>query len=434
MDEREQKKQDKPTAAHWKEKTVRFFEHFGLREERKLLRTGKILILGLILFMAALILLQLFTGGVETWRKIVAGSVLTGLTIAETLKLFVVKKPALKVVCYVADFLFIFTLVAATGSSYMPVLYILALTEFYLSAKKMRASVLMFAISAPVYVGAYATAISIWQSDIRSMLTVGAQSIEALVILTLHFVCVNFLLGFYRQYLRLRQALKDLDESSARLKEAYAELEEVTVLEERQRIAKDIHDTAGHSITTVIMQTEAAKLIVDKDAAAAKQKIIAANLQAKHALEELRESVHLLSGSVEKPTLKTALLTIVAESTDGTDVKIRHDVDDVTVEDARYRYLCNTLKEGISNGLRHGGATAFYLEVKEREDAIEFLLSDNGKGMKREDFQEGFGLSGMKKGVEGFGGQMSVYTEPDEGFEIRLTLPNKDEEKKDADD
>ena len=221
----------------------------------------------------------------------------------------------------------------------------------------------------------------------------------------------------------MSKALKELDESKAELQKAYDDLAEVTALEERQRIAKDIHDTAGHSITTVIMQTEAAKLILDKNPEDAKSKIIAANLQAKHALEELRESVHLLSGNPGKQTLENALQGIINESTDGTGIKIRSDIDDIAVSDAKYRFLCNTLKEGISNSLRHGRATAFWFELKEMDGKINFLLSDNGSGVNINEMKEGFGLTGMSKRAESLGGELWFISEPDEGFEIHLTLP-----------
>ena len=408
-------------------RNARFLDKFNIRDEKNIVIAGKILLFFMLVFVAGLTIVQLFINWVEAWRIIVAVSVLAGLIIEEFLKLFIVKRVTLRAICYIFDFLFAFALVATTGSSYMPILYIIVLTEFYLSAQKMRSSVLMFTISVPLYLCAYAAAISLWEWETVSFMRVFSQSFEALVFLSVHFIVVNFLLGFYRQYLRLKKTMKELDESNERLKEANEHLAEVTALEERQRIAKEIHDTAGHSITTVIMQTEAAKLIVEKDAAQAKQKIVAANLQAKHALEELRESVHLLSGSLGKITLKTALLEIIAESTDGTDVKIRHDVDDIVLCDAKYRLICNALREGISNGLRHGGATAFYFELKESESRIEFLLSDNGKGMEIEKLKEGFGLSGMIKAVEALGGSANIYTEPDEGFEIRFSLPADEE-------
>ena len=257
-----------------------------------------------------------------------------------------------------------------------------------------------------------------------------SNAFEDLIIFVLHFLIMNFLLLIYRKNEEIAKRVKELDESNQKLEEsnqklaeAMEKLKEVTALEERQRIAKDIHDTAGHSITTVIMQTEAAKLALERDPAGAKRSIVAANLQAKHALEELRESVHLLSGSRTQMTLKDMLLGIIHESTDGTGIAVRCDIDDVALCDAKCRFLCNTLKEGISNGLRHGKATAFYFELKQGEKDVSFLLSDNGTGMDISALKEGFGLKGMHSRAASLGGTVWFETEIDEGFEIHLRLP-----------
>ena len=171
------------------------------------------------------------------------------------------------------------------------------------------------------------------------------------------------------------------------------------------------------------MQTEAAKLIIATNPEEAKNKIVAANLQAKHALEELRNSVHLLSGAKEQQTLKMSLAQIIRESTDGTGIVIRSEIQEIQTSPEYTRFLCNTLKEGISNGLRHGGATAFWFECKEENGEIRFLLSDNGKGVEDGKMREGFGLSGMRRRVETLGGQMHIESESGEGFELRLSLP-----------
>ena len=215
--------------------------------------------------------------------------------------------------------------------------------------------------------------------------------------------------------------MQELDASKKELEKAYAVVAEVSALEERQRIAKEIHDTAGHSITTVIMQTEAAKRILEENPAEAKSKIVAANLQAKHALEELRDSVHLLSGNNANQTLKTALENIIHESTDGTGIKIRSSIEEIEVSEAKFRFLCNTLKEGISNGLRHGGATAFWFELKREESSLYFLLSDNGRGAGTK-LTLGFGLSTMQERARSLGGE-AYFESLEEGFELRLALP-----------
>jgi signal transduction histidine kinase len=274
-----------------------------------------------------------------------------------------------------------------------------------------------------VYLATYGAVTFFYTKESLSIVRLVSQCFYDLIILIIHFGFVNFAVRFYRQYLKLTKTLKELDESKAQLQKAYDDLAEVTVLEERQRIAKDIHDTAGHSLTTVIMQTEAAKLIIESDPEEAKKKIIAANLQAKHALEEMRDCVHLLSGISGKETLKSALTGIINESTDGTGIKIRSEIDDIAVSDAKYRFLCNALKEGISNGLRHGHSTAFWFELKQSDGKIQFLLSDNGAGVEINQLKEGFGLSGMSSRAESLGGEVWFVSEPDEGFEIHLTLP-----------
>jgi signal transduction histidine kinase len=247
------------------------------------------------------------------------------------------------------------------------------------------------------------------------------ESLGTILALTAHFLVMHVALAFYRQYLRLDKTLQELDVSKKELEKAYAVVAEVSALEERQRIAKEIHDTAGHSITTVIMQTEAAKRILEENPAEAKSKIVAANLQAKHALEELRDSVHLLSGNNANQTLKTALENIIHESTDGTGIKIRSSIEEIEVSEAKFRFLCNTLKEGISNGLRHGGATAFWFELKREESSLYFLLSDNGRGAGTK-LTLGFGLSTMQERARSLGGE-AYFESLEEGFELRLALP-----------
>jgi signal transduction histidine kinase len=170
------------------------------------------------------------------------------------------------------------------------------------------------------------------------------------------------------------------------------------------------------------MQTESAKRIIDSNPEEAKAKIVAANLQAKHALEELRNSVHLLSGVQENMTLKSALLAIIHESMDGTGIVIRSEIEEVAVGEKYYRFLCNALREGISNGIRHGGATAFWFELKSLDKKVSFLLSDNGKGVDGE-VQMGFGLRMMKERAGALGGALTIVTGIEEGFEFHLELP-----------
>jgi signal transduction histidine kinase len=106
---------------------------------------------------------------------------------------------------------------------------------------------------------------------------------------------------------------------------------------------------------------------------------------------------------------------------DGTEIIIRSEIEDLTLSPTKHRFLCNSLKEGISNGLRHGGATAFWFELKQDGDKVEFLLSDNGKGFGK-DFIMGFGLTSMRDRARTLGGEVYLESEEGEGVELRIQL------------
>ena len=410
---------------------VRLFGKYDIRNEAQFIFFGKWIIFATLLFVEALIVLQqldLAMHEEKWWKLMLFSSLGVVLSISFALKLFAIRGRGKRTVFYVLDALLACGFVFFERGNYSLIIYLLVLTGFYLASDKAKFSIWLFCIAMPLYAGIYGARMVVRLGRSMEFMPVLEESLGAIVALTVHFLLMQIALAFYRQFLKLDRALTELDESKKELEKAYAVVAEVSALEERQRIAKEIHDTAGHSITTVIMQTEAAKRILETNPDEARNKIIAANLQAKNALEELRDSVHLLSGRMGNLTLKDALLSIIHESTDGTGIIIRSAIDEVNVCETTHRFLCNTLKEGISNGLRHGGATAFWFELKEEGGKIEFLLSDNGKGVGKEALTLGFGLSSMQAHAKSLGGEIAFEGEEGEGFFLHLTLPQEKKE------
>lgn len=309
-----------------------------------------------------------------------------------------------------------------TSTSYLYLVYALVLSEYYLSSPTLRDNIIMFAVNIGVYTIEYAV-VALVSNTLESAFATSSQYFTDLIILILHFIMFSFAMTVYRKNKLIEKSMEELEESKNELLRAYDKLEEATLLEERNRISKDIHDTAGHSLTTVIMQTEAAKLMLDKNPEEAKKRIVAANVQAKNCLEELRLSVHLLSGRRENVSFKEYLESIVGETTNGTDVTIRSKIDDVSMTEDAERFVGNLLREGISNGLRHGRSTAFFFELKDMGNFVEILLSDNGCGADLHTFKEGFGLSAMRNKAEKLGGMINFVSEAGEGFEINVSLP-----------
>ncbi len=414
------KRKQKPQKNDIRAYFLRLFDKYDLRNERQFHYFWKCLIfIALVIVESILVLGHLYRFGLDGMCVLLLcfGS---ALLLVDGVKLFLSPRGRWRVALYAIEAVFACSFTFVTNGGAAMFIYVLVLTELYFGAERTKPSIILIAVAVPLYVGTYLIQNYVLFSANKDLLPLLTDLISAVFTLILHFVVVQVGLAFYRQFLRLDRALKELDESQKELKKAYAVVAEVTALEERQRIAKEIHDTAGHSITTVIMQTEAAKLIIDDNVGEAKNKLVAANLQAKHALEELRDSVHLLSGQSENETLKTALERIIHDSTDGTGITVRSEIEEIAVSPTKHRFLCNSLKEGISNGLRHGNATAFWFELKADAEKLRFLLSDNGSGVE-ENWSLGFGLTGMADRAKSLGGELRFAV--DEGFELTIELP-----------
>ena len=350
------------------------------------------------------------------------------LTAVEAVNLFAIKNFAAKMVFFGLDSALLLAVCILTGDSVLSALYCIVLTGCYISVEKFRDRTVLFGFSCGMYTISFVAGWvirNVGQSLYNSIVLILSGVLFGLLFMAVDYVVVQFLIKFYPTKAELRKAMREADESKAQLEEAYDQLTRTRVYEERNRIAKDIHDNAGHSMTTVIMQTEAAKLLIDDNPAEAKNRIISANIQARNALEQMRQSVHLLAGRAQTRSLKEEVEEIIAQTIDGTDIKARYDMGEVQTDADSCRFICNAVKELLANGIRHGGATAFYIELKQVFNEIQLIISDNGSGTDGE-ITEGFGLKGIREKAEALGGKCVFTSEQGEGFEADITVPNKE--------
>lgn len=389
-----------------------------------------IVVITLLIIMDVIVCAQFATNGLAGARKIVFAVLVCCCVLLDVccvIDMYAVKAFGGKITMLCIDFVLLLAIGLMAGSVDLAVFFCIVLTMGYSSLTRFRDNLIVFCVSAVVFTISYVCGWclnNIGVSVANAAVDITSDVILGLLSLAAHFVVVNFLLQFYRNNKRLTQALQEADESREQLKEVYEQLSRSAVYEERNRIAGDIHDNAGHSMTTVIMQTEAAKKLIDTNPEEAKKAIISANIQAKNALEQMRESVHLLAGREGSNSVKTLVEEIIAQTIDGTDIKVRSNIDDFELDEAQLRFVGTSLKEALANGMRHGGATAFYIEVKRQGSDFTILVSDNGSGLGV-GFKEGFGLRQMRLKAEVLGGKMQISGDEGEGCELVLTLPLK---------
>ena len=251
-------------------------------------------------------------------------------------------------------------------------------------------------------------------------------SINTLLFIVYMIFIIHFKTVENRQMQLMNEELNDLNE---KLREANVQLEEnalkianMSKIEERNRLAREIHDTLGHVLTGVVTGIDACnELIVLAPEVAKKQLENIANA-ARQGMTDVRRSVKALRPDVlEKLPFEEALAKMISEMVLSTRVKINYsntaDLDNLgeDEEDAIYRII----QESITNAIRHGRADKIDISIKNQRGLILVTVADNGIGCKK--IKNGFGLSHMKERLDLLGGELSC--DGSNGFIITAGIP-----------
>jgi len=224
--------------------------------------------------------------------------------------------------------------------------------------------------------------------------------------------------------IKAEELAHQLEVANHQLAEYASQAEELAATQERNRLAREIHDNLGHYLTIVNVQIEAAKVTCVSDPSRALEALDKAQELAKKGLTSVRESVATLRISpVEKRPLRDALDELIKESqaagitTDFTVVgKTR------LVEPKSALTLYRVVQEGLTNVRKHANASCVDVELDfSQVDVISLTIRDDGAGTA--DTSGGFGLIGLRERVQLLGGEFKIETQPGKGFQIEVTLP-----------
>jgi signal transduction histidine kinase len=197
-------------------------------------------------------------------------------------------------------------------------------------------------------------------------------------------------------------------------------LAEAAVIEERQRMARDLHDGSAQDLAFIAHAARA--LRAGGDATAQLDQI---TIAAHHALENTRQAIaDFARPSTEPLTLALARTAQDVAGRAGARVEVDGDAD-VQVPPATREALCRLVREAVSNAVRHGGATAVRVTVRETPE-LRVVIGDDGCGFDPQEVgrpSQGFGLTGMVQRVRQLGGELRIDSEPGRGTQVLVTLP-----------
>lgn len=206
------------------------------------------------------------------------------------------------------------------------------------------------------------------------------------------------------------------------LMEAYRKLEDITILRERNKLARELHDTLGHTLTTVLLEIEASKVLLGQDHHRSLEKLELAQEQIRNGMADLRSSVSLLLKGDELVDFKASLEAFIGDTEKHAGVMIQHEIIiESNIDQSIRKTLFRALQEGITNGIKHGNSSVFVFKLTETLKSIEFVLQDNGRGCPA--VVQGFGLKSMQERVKEVLGTMRIESETEEGFSLYISIP-----------
>lgn len=222
---------------------------------------------------------------------------------------------------------------------------------------------------------------------------------------------------------REQRTRRELATAHEQLRDHAARAERLATAQERNRVARDIHDGLGHSLTVVQMQVKAARAVLGTDPERADDVLAQAQDQSEAALAEVRRSVRALREPRPVPPLPEAL-TALAQETSATGVPTALAVSgpERDLPDETREALFRTAQEGLTNVRRHAGAGRADLVLEFAEAGVRLEVRDDGAGMT-EPSEPGFGLVGIRERAARLGGRLDVESGPGQGCTLRVEIP-----------
>ncbi len=303
----------------------------------------------------------------------------------------------------------------------------------------------MIVLPVPLVVTAAAVATGIVLTSPKEILAYGVlvpapplQIRLLFVLATMSFT--GFTVVVRRVYLRAVQAeemRERLEEAMSRLAEANMKLQHYATMaerqameEERKRIAQEVHDILGHTLTTVNMTLQAAiGMLGNTNQPKLIQMLGSAREHVKEGMLELRRALNSLSAVVpQSPYNKARVLELARNVSQATGLRIDVDFGNTGPfgGEQRAATIYRLVQEGITNAIRHGNATYVDIHFQDLAGGLMLYVRDNGRGLMHKN--PGFGITTMQKRVLTMNGEVSIGPNQPQGTTLQVWLPTNGKE------
>lgn len=235
---------------------------------------------------------------------------------------------------------------------------------------------------------------------------------------------LGFCFGKMKDSFNKVKQMNDIIKRQNQTLENYAEqIERLTLVEERNRLSRDLHDTVGHTLTTSIIGMNAARILIDVSPEEAKKNLNELVEVTRNGLQEVRNHIHQIAPEKEERPLSIILSDIADEFAlhTGTQVNMRVEGKENHVSENIRMALVRCLQESMTNAIKHGAADTVEILLSFSQSALTLKVWNNGE--IAEGLVQGFGLHAMSERMANVNGTLHVESDQASGTTILCTVP-----------
>ena len=271
---------------------------------------------------------------------------------------------------------------------------------------------LPFAILASFFIWVGQILPAVLSGDITNAMSAVMGYLSAVV-----FVAVFTLITVNEQKMR-----RQLAEANKRLREYTHRMEENAILQERNRMAREIHDGLGHYLTSVNIQLKAAKSIMPQDPSAADEALGKAIFLTQEALNDVRRSVSALRSDQPSETIASEAIRPLMEMVNA-DLKVNLQIEgnETNLPPSLIWVLFRAAQEALTNIQKHSRAAEAHISLCYLPEDVQMKIVDDGIGA--ENLEGGYGLVGLRERVQIYGGRVEAATAPGKGTSLLVSIP-----------
>lgn len=227
------------------------------------------------------------------------------------------------------------------------------------------------------------------------------------VVMAIVGLLVHSLIESKKQYLQMERLNKEISSMAADL--------------ERSRIARDIHDGVGHSLTALSVQLEVARKLLSRDPKKSESALGEAEQMAKRCLRDVRNSIALMR--VDDFDFQEALSTLLRGIESSGTIKIDKNVQIPPLPTVTAYQIFRVIQESCTNCLRHSEADKLEISIIPVERELNIVVRDNGKGFDADAKFNSFGLTGIRERVNDLQGHVEIASVSGGGTTVTVSIP-----------